>query len=102
MKPCVNRYRLRLVLILIVIVLISLETAFARDEAGNVTGSAQTKTREKPAAGTLRVNDANHDQEKKDVDLLDELIEPESANKGDQTVKEESCGSVTCAEDIPQ
>jgi hypothetical protein len=102
MKLRVNKNSLRLVLILVVMSLISLETAFAQNNAEDVTGSAQTKTGVSPATGMPRVNDANPDQEKKDADLLNELIQPESVNRSDQTVKEEACSSVTCTSDTTQ
>jgi hypothetical protein len=99
MKPRVNKNCPRLVLILVVMFLFPLETAFARDNADNVIGSAQNTTRVSPAKSMPRVNDANPGQEKKDADLLNELIQPESTNKSDQTVKENSCSSVECTAD---
>jgi hypothetical protein len=56
MKLRVNKNSLRLVLILVVMSLISLETAFAQNNAEDVTGTAQIKTRVSPAAGMPRVN----------------------------------------------
>jgi hypothetical protein len=102
MKLRVNKNRLRLVLLLVVMFLIPLGTAFAQDNAENVTGSAQNTTRENPDTGMPHRNVAKPGLEKNDVDLLNELIQPESANKSDQTVKEEACSSVKCTSDIPQ
>ena len=102
MKPRVKKNRLRPLLILVVMFLISLETAFAQDNAENVTGSAQIKTRENPDTRMPHRNVAKPGLEIKDVDLLNELIQPESVNRSDQTVKEEACSSVKCTSDIPQ
>jgi len=99
MKPRVKKNCLRLVTILIVMFLVLPETAFAQDKAENVTDSAQFTTRENADTRMPQVNDANPGQEKKDADLLDELMQSESANKSDQTVKEDSCVSVTCTSD---
>jgi hypothetical protein len=101
MKPRVKNNRLRLVLILVVMFLISLETAFARDTAKNVTGSAQIKTREHPDTGMPHRTVAKPGLENKDEDLLDELIQPESANKSDQAVNDDACISSKCSLDIP-
>jgi hypothetical protein len=102
MKPRENKNRLRLVLILVIMFLISLETAFAEDKAENVTGSAQNTTRENPETRMPQRNDAKPGLEKNEVDLLNELIQPESANKSDLTANKDSCVSITCASDIPQ
>jgi hypothetical protein len=102
MNPRVKKNCLRLVLILVVMFLIPLETAFAQDIADNVTGSAQIKTREYPETRMPHRNVAKPGLEIKERDLLDELIKPESANKSDQTVKEDSCISIKCTSDIPQ
>jgi hypothetical protein len=102
MKPRVKKNRLRPLLILVVLSLISLQTAFAQDNAENVTGSTQNTTRVSPATSMPRVNDANPGQENKDADLLNELVQPEPVNKSDQTVKEEACGSVKCTADTTQ
>lgn len=101
MKLRVNKNRLRLVLILVVLFLIPLETAFAQDNDKNATGSAQNTNRENSDTRMPQGNVAKPGLEKKDVDLLNELIQPESANKSDQTVKEEACCSVKCTADIP-
>jgi len=102
MKPRVKKNRPRLVLILVVMFLISLETAFAQDNAENVTGSAQIKTRVSPATRIPHRNVAKPGLEKEDEELLNELIKPESANKSDQTAKEDSCVSIKYTSDIPQ
>jgi hypothetical protein len=102
MKLLVKKNLLRLVLILVALFLISLETAFAWDNAGNVTDSAQIKIRENPDTGKPLRNVSKPGLEIKEGDLLDELIQPESANKSDQTVKEDSCISIKCTSDIPQ
>jgi hypothetical protein len=101
MKPRVKK-SLRPLLILVVMFLISLGTAFAQDNAENVTGSAQNTTRETLDTGIPHGNVAKPGLEKKERDLLDELIQPETANKSDQTVKEDSCISNKCTLDIPQ
>jgi hypothetical protein len=102
MKPRVKKYRLRLVLILVVMFLISLETVFAQDNAENITGSTQIKTRENPDTGKPHRNVAKPGLEIKEGNLLDELIQAESANKSDQTVKEDACISIKCTSDKPQ
>ena len=102
MKPRVNKNRLRPLLILVVMFLFPLGTAFAQDNVENATGSAQNTNRENPDTRMPHRNAAKPGLEKKDVDLLNELIQPESANKSDQTVKEEACSSVKCTSDIPQ
>ena len=102
MKPCVNKNHLSPLLLLVVIFLISLETAFAQDNAENVTGSTQIKTRENHDTRMPHRNVAKPGLEKKDVDLLNELIQLESANKSDQAVKEEACRSVKRTADVPQ
>ena len=102
MKLRVNKNRLRLVLFLVVMFLISLETVFAQDHVEIVPDPVQIKTRENPTTSMPRVNDANPGQEKNDVDLLKELIQPEPANKSDQTVKDEACSNVKCIADTTQ
>ena len=102
MKPLVKNTHLQQLLILVVMFLISLETAFAQDNAANVTGSAQIKTRETPDTRMPHRNVAKPGLEIKEKDLLDELIQPESAKKSDQTVKEEACSGVKCTSDIPR
>ena len=101
MKLRVHKNRLRLVLILILLFLILLGTAFAQDNVENANGSAQNTNRENPDTRMPHRNVVKPGLEKKDVDLLNELIQPESANKSDQTVKEEACSSVKCTADIP-
>jgi hypothetical protein len=102
MKPRVKKNRLRPLLILVVLFLISLDISFAQNNAENVTGSAQNTTRENPDTPMPQRNVAKPGLEKKDVELLNELIQPESANKSDQTVKEDSCISIKCTSDIPK
>lgn len=102
MKPRVNKNSLRPLLILVVMLLFPLETAFAQDNAENVTVSAQIETRENPDTHMPHRNVAKPGLEKKEADLLNELIQPEPANKSDQTVKEDSCTSIKCTLDIPQ
>jgi len=93
---------LRPLLILVVMFLISLETAFAQDNNENVTGSAQNTTRENPDTRMPHRNVAKPGLEIKEVDLLEEFIKLESANKSDQTVKEDSSIDIKCTSDIPQ
>jgi hypothetical protein len=102
MKPHAKKNRLRLVLILVVMFLISLETAFAQDDAENVTVSAQNTTRENHDMRMPHRIAEKPGMEKTDEDLLVELIQPESANKGDQTVKAEACSSVKCTADTTE
>ncbi|MDD2735900.1 MAG: hypothetical protein PHF56_18355 [Desulfuromonadaceae bacterium] len=102
MKPRVKTNRLRPLLIPVVMFLISLGTAFAQDNVGDVTGPAQIMTRENPDTGMPQRNIAKPELEINEVDLLNELIKPESANKSDQTVKEDSCISITCTSDVEQ
>jgi len=102
MKTRVKNNRLRLVLILTIMLLISLETAFARDNAEKITGPTQIKTRENPDTGTPHRKIVMPGLEKKEGALLDELIQPDSANESDQAVKEDSCTSSACTSDIPQ
>jgi hypothetical protein len=99
MKPRAKKNRLRLVLILVVMFLISLETAFAQDNAENVTGSAQNTTRENPDMRMPHRIVEKPGLGKTDEDLLVELIQPESANKGDQSVQVGACSSNKCTAD---
>ena len=102
MKPLVKNTHLQQLLILVVMFLISLETVFAQDNVENVPGTAQIKIRDNPTSSMPRMNDSNPRVEKKDADLLNELIQPEPVNKTEQTVKKEACSSVKCTPDTPQ
>jgi hypothetical protein len=102
MKPRVKKTRLKLVLILVVMSLFPLGTAFARENAENVTGSAQIKTRENPDTPKPHRNVTKPELEIKEAALLDELLQPEYENKSDQTIKKDSCTSNSCTLDTPK
>lgn len=89
-------------LILVIMCLIPLKTAFTRDKAENVTVFTQITTREHPDTRMPHRNVAKPGLERKEADLLNELIQPEPANKSDQTVKKDSCAIIKSSSGMPE
>jgi hypothetical protein len=102
MKLCVKTRRMRQLLILSASLVLTLQTAFAQDNTEKTSGNVHAEIRENLDTSISRMKGPNSKVEDKDGDLLDELLQPDSANKTEQTSKEESCDRNVCTSDTPQ
>jgi hypothetical protein len=87
---------MRQLLILSAAILLTLQTAFAQDNTEKTSGNVHDEIRENLDTSISRMKDPNSRVEDKDGDLLNELLQPDSANKTEQTSKEESCDKNVC------
>ena len=102
MEPCVKTYRMRRLLILSAALVLTLQTAFAQDNTEKTSGNVHAEVRGNLDTSILRMNDPNSGMENKDTGLLNELLQPDSANKTELTANEEPCDSNVCTSEPPQ
>jgi hypothetical protein len=91
-----------LLLILSASLVLSLQSAFAQDTSEKTTGTAHAENRKNLDTSISRMKVPDSRMEDTDRDLLNELLQPDSANKTEQTSKEESCDRNVCTSDTPQ
>jgi hypothetical protein len=91
-----------LLLILSASLVLSLQSAFAQDTSEKTTGTVHAENRNNLDTSISRLKVPDSRMEDTDRDLLNELLQPDSANKTDQTSKEESCDRNVCTSDTPQ
>jgi hypothetical protein len=89
-------------LVLSASLVLTLQTAFAQDSTEETSGNVHAEIRKNLDTSTSRMKGPNSRVEDKDGDLLNELLQPDSANKTDQISKEESCDRNVCTSDTPQ
>jgi hypothetical protein len=102
MEPCVKTRRMRLLLILLAALVLTLQTAFAQDNTEKTSGNVHAEIRKNLDTSISRMKGPNSRVENKDADLLNELLQPDAANKTEQTSKEESCDRNVCTSDKVQ
>lgn len=102
MRPCMKARRVRQLLILSASLVLTVQTAFAQDNIEKKSGNVHAEIRENLDTSISRKKGPDSRVENKDGDLLNELLQPDSANKTEQTSKEESCDINMCTSDTPQ
>jgi hypothetical protein len=96
MRKRVKIFRPGQVLILAAAFMMTLATAFAQETGNTAPGSAPADINENIDSGMPRMNAAEAKAEEKQMVLLNELLQPDSAIQGERTGTEEPCGSKEC------
>jgi hypothetical protein len=99
MEPCVKTGLMRQLLFLSAALVLTLQTAFAQDSTEKKSGNVHAEIRKNLDTSISRMKGTNTMVEVKDEDLLNELLQPDYANKTDQTSKDESCDRNVCTSD---
>lgn len=102
MEPCVKTCLIRQLLILSAALVLTLQTAFAQDSTEKTSGNVHAEIRKNLDTSISRMKGSNSRVEDKDEDLLNELLQPDSANKTERTAKDESCDSNVCTSETSQ
>ena len=97
MKQYVKTDRLKQWLLLVTAFMMMLGTAFAQDPVEEATGYIQVEKNENPDKGLPLINAANQGVDNKDLDLLKELLTPDSAINTEPAEAEDHCSSDECA-----
>ena len=99
MEPCVKTCLTRQLLILSAALVLTLQTAFAQESTEKTPGNVHAENRKTPDTSISSMKGPNSRVEVKNEDLLNEFLQPDSANKTDQTSKDESCDRNVCTSD---
>jgi hypothetical protein len=83
-------------LLIFVALIVRLATCFAQDTGTKTSSYAPVDSKENIDTITSRMKAAKPNVEKKHMDLLNELLQPDSSNQTERTVKEEPCGIYAC------
>ena len=102
MEPCVKTCLVRQLLILSAASVLTVQTAFAQEGTEKTSGNVHAEIRKNLDTSISSMKGPNSRVEVKDEDLLNELVQPDSAHKTDQTSKVESCDRNVCTSDTPQ
>lgn len=97
MKQQVKIHRQRRWLHLVTAFMMLLGTAFAQDPVKETSGYIQVKKNENPDKGLPLINAANQGVKNKDMDLLKELLQPDSDDKTEPAAIGKHCESDECA-----
>lgn len=97
MKQHVKTDRQRQWLLLAAAFMLLTGTAFAQDPVNETTGYIQIEKNEIPDKGRPLINAANQGMENKDMDLLKELLKPDSDDRTEPAATEKHCDSDECA-----
>ena len=97
MKQYVKTDRQRRWLLLVAAFMMMLGTAFAQDPVKETTGNIQVEKNKNPDKGLPLINAANNGVENTDMDLLTELLKPDSDDKAQPKAIEEQCASNECS-----
>jgi len=87
---------MRQLLILSAASVLMLQTAFAQDKPEKTSGNVHDEVRGNLETSISQMEDFDSGAEDKDRDLLNELLQPDSAIKSVQTVNEGPCDSNAC------
>ncbi len=102
MKQHEKTDRQRRWLLLVTAFMLMIGTAFAQDPVKETTGYIQVEKNEIPDKGLPLINAANQGMENKDMDLLQELLKPDSDHKAEPAATEDHCSSDECAFETQQ
>ena len=97
MKLHVKTDRQRQWLLLVTAFMLLTGSAFAQDPVKETTGYIRVEKNENPDKGRPLINAANQGVENKDMDLLKELLKPDSDHKAEPAATEEHCSNDECA-----
>jgi hypothetical protein len=98
MKPS----RMRQLLILSAVYMTMLQPAIAQDNAEITSGYVQVETSENPASGMSPVIFVNPVLENNDLELLNELLQPDPATMTELTALDELCAGTVCQSETPR